>query len=74
VPLQGYNKRATVLYLLGRFQESVEECRTVLSLNPYHFGAASGMGLCYMQVREWRGVVVPAGVILKSGCRHVPSG
>jgi hypothetical protein len=51
VPPQGYNKRATVLYLLGRFQESVEECRTVLSLNPYHFGAASGMGLCYMQVR-----------------------
>lgn len=45
--LQGYNKRATVLFLLNRYQESIEDCRVVLELNPWHFAAASGMGLCY---------------------------
>jgi tetratricopeptide (TPR) repeat protein len=46
-PPQAYNKRATVLYLLQRFQESIADCRRTLKLNPWHFGAASGMGLCH---------------------------
>lgn len=43
---QGYNKRATVLFLLQRYRESVADCRVVLELNPYHFAAAAGMGTC----------------------------
>jgi hypothetical protein len=30
--VQGYNKRATALYLLGRFDESVEDCKMTLNL------------------------------------------
>ena len=45
--MQGYNKRATVLFLLQRYQESIHDCKLVLDLNPYHFAAASGMGMCY---------------------------
>ena len=45
--MQGYNKRATVLFLLQRYQESIQDCQLVLDLNPYHFAAASGMGMCY---------------------------
>lgn len=43
---QAYNKRATLLYILERYEESIQYCRKTLSLQSYHFGAASGMGLC----------------------------
>ncbi len=32
VMLQGYNKRATIYYLMGRYEESIEDCKTVLQL------------------------------------------
>jgi len=47
---EGYNKRATVLYLQQKFQESVQDCLTVLRKNRHHFGAASGMGMCYIAI------------------------
>lgn len=50
---EGFNKRATVLYLMQRYQESVEDCQLVLQLQPYHFGAAAGMGLCYSQLQNY---------------------
>lgn len=40
---EGWNKRATVLYLLGRDEASLADCEQVLKRNPRHFGALSGM-------------------------------
>eukprot|EP00879_Flechtneria_rotunda_P017099 GHRR01017907.1.p1 GENE.GHRR01017907.1~~GHRR01017907.1.p1 ORF type:complete len:192 (+),score=67.67 GHRR01017907.1:285-860(+) len=45
---EGHNKRATVLYLMNNYNDSIEVCKLALQLNPYHFGAASGMGLCHL--------------------------
>jgi len=44
---EAWNKRATVLYLMQRFEESLEDVDRTLELEPRHFGALSGMGLIH---------------------------
>jgi tetratricopeptide (TPR) repeat protein len=47
---EGWNKRATALYLLGRFDDSIKDIGKTLALEPRHFGALSGLGLCNAQL------------------------
>lgn len=54
---QAHNKRATVLYLMEKYQESIQLCELVLELNPYHFAAASGMGMCCVKLADYRGAL-----------------
>ena len=42
---EGWNKRATVLYMMGRHRESAADVQHVLSLEPRHYGALSGLGM-----------------------------
>jgi tetratricopeptide (TPR) repeat protein len=47
---EGWNKRATVYFLLGRHAESLKDCDEVLKRNPNHFGALSGAGQIHLQL------------------------
>jgi tetratricopeptide (TPR) repeat protein len=47
-----WNQRAIALFSLGRHQESIRDCQHTLELNPFHFGAAAGMGQCYMELNN----------------------
>jgi tetratricopeptide (TPR) repeat protein len=51
---EGWNKRATVRYLRQNFTGSIADCQQTLAINPNHFGAASGQGLCHLSLSEYR--------------------
>jgi tetratricopeptide (TPR) repeat protein len=47
---EGWNKRATIYFLLGLYGESLKDCDQVLKRNPKHFGALSGAGQIHLQL------------------------
>lgn len=49
---EGYNKRATARFHLGRYRDSLADVRRTLERNPYHFGALSGAGLCMLALER----------------------
>jgi tetratricopeptide (TPR) repeat protein len=49
---EGWNKRATVYYLMGEYQKSLADCDEVMTRNPYHWGALSGYGMIYIQLDQ----------------------
>ncbi len=51
---EGWNKRATVYFLLGRHAESLKDCDEVLKRNRNHFGALSGAGQIHLQLGNAR--------------------
>jgi tetratricopeptide (TPR) repeat protein len=51
---EGWNKRATVHYLLGNYGQSLADIAKTLDLEPRHFGALSGRGLVYVQLEDER--------------------
>jgi len=50
---EGWNKRATALYLAGDFKRSLADCDEVMKRNPYHFGALAGYGQIYFQLEQY---------------------
>ena len=51
---EGWNKRATVLYLMGEYDRSLADIDRVLALEPRHFGALAGIGLIRIEKGEPR--------------------
>lgn len=49
---EAWNKRATVLYLMGAYLESIADIGRTLELEPRHFGALSGLGLCNAELEN----------------------
>lgn len=49
---EGWNKRATVYYLMGEYKKSLADCDEVMKRNPFHYGALSGYGMIYIQLDE----------------------
>jgi len=47
---EGWNKRATIYFLLGQPEKSLADCDEVFRRNPRHFGALSGAGQIHLQL------------------------
>ena len=50
---EGWNKRATVLYLMGKYQDSLNDINEVLKRERRHFGALSGQGLVQIELKNY---------------------
>ena len=51
---EAWNKRATVLYLMGNFELSQNDIDMVLKLEKRHFGALSGQGLVQTAMENYQ--------------------
>ena len=49
---EAWNQRASVYWKLGRHEESILDCERTLVLNPHHYGAWQGMGICRLHLGE----------------------
>jgi tetratricopeptide (TPR) repeat protein len=47
---EGWNKRATIYFLVGDYDKSLADCDEVIKRNPQHWGALSGYGQIYVQL------------------------
>ena len=50
---EGWNKRATLYFLVGDLRKSLADCDEVMKRNPYHFGALSGYALIYARLEYY---------------------
>ena len=50
---EAWNRRATLHYQLGNYAASKADIAEVLKLEPYHFGALSGLGLVHIGLGEY---------------------
>ena len=51
---EGYNQRAIAHFMLEEWEQSIDDCKKVVTLNPVHFGAFAGMGQCYLRLGNLR--------------------
>ena len=50
---EAWNRRATLRYLRHEYESSLADCREVVRLEPDHFGAWHGTGLCLVSLRRY---------------------
>ena len=50
---EAWNRRATVLYLMKKYQPSLDDIKIILKLEPRHFGALSGQALNYIELKQY---------------------
>ena len=50
---EAWNKRATVLYMIGDYQSSQDDIDKVLNLEKRHFGALAGQGLVNIKLENY---------------------
>ena len=51
---EGWNKRATIYFLLGENEKSLRDCDEVFKRNPNHFGALAGAGQIHLRLGNTR--------------------
>jgi tetratricopeptide (TPR) repeat protein len=50
---EAWNRRAVLYFLQNRYEEALADCKQVIAMVPYHFGALHGLGLCYASLGRY---------------------
>ncbi|NJM70481.1 MAG: tetratricopeptide repeat protein [Scytonema sp. RU_4_4] len=50
---EAWNRRAFLYYTDGEYRKSLKDCQMVIQINPVHFGALHGMGLCFAAMGQY---------------------
>jgi tetratricopeptide (TPR) repeat protein len=62
---EAWNRRACVYWKMQRYEESIADCERTLSLNPQHYGAWQGLGVCKLHLGEIDEAVKCLRVVLR---------
>ena len=54
---EAWNRRAVLYYTLGQYEKSRDDCQEVIKLNPVHFGALHGLGLCNVALGDYSAAI-----------------
>ena len=63
--VEGWNKRATIRYMQGNFEGSLDDISEVLVRQPRHFGAISGKGMILFQQENYEDALIVYSNLLK---------
>lgn len=65
---EGWNRRASVYWHMGQYEKSIADSEHTLGLNPNHYGAWQGIGVCRLQL----GDVAEACRCLRAALKIIP--
>ena len=68
---EGWNKRATVYFMLGKIDKSMIDIIETLKLEPRHFGAMDGMASIFIQTQQFYKAIGIYDQILKIFPRNI---
>ncbi len=54
---EGWNKRATLHFIEGRYGQSIDDIARTLAIEPRHFGALSGLGIILDRLGDKKGAL-----------------
>jgi tetratricopeptide (TPR) repeat protein len=65
---EAWNRRGSVHWQLGDYDKSMADCRRALKLNPHHYGALQGQGVCLLK----KGNLLEACKALRASLKIAP--
>jgi tetratricopeptide (TPR) repeat protein len=65
---EAWNRRASVYWQVGQYDKSIADCEKALALNPNHYGAWQGIGVCHVQL----GDIAQACLCLRAALQIAP--
>ncbi|MBD2178267.1 tetratricopeptide repeat protein [Pseudanabaena sp. FACHB-1998] len=63
--VEAWNRRAVLFYMQGNYKRSIKDCQKAIALNPYHFGAVHGLGLCYAAIGSYHEAIATFRIALE---------